>query len=159
MPDLVLLFLLVSCLSLVFQVLAFARLASHARTPAGELIRSGHLRTVACRVLAATVYVAVAAVQLAGSGTLSAEALLVFGAIQGLWVTNSLLDIRTRRELGRQEEARMPADEEQQLARIAAVADQADQILNQIESSVADLKTILGRLAAAAEIRKREETP
>lgn len=109
MPDLVVLFLLVSCLSLVLQVLAFARLAlRRARTPAEELVGGGYIRTVACRVLAATVYVVVGAVQLAGAGTLTAEALVVFASIQLLWWLNSLLDIRIRRALsqhGRQPDA------------------------------------------------------
>jgi hypothetical protein len=100
MPDLVLVFLLVSCLSLVFQVLAFARLtAQRARTPLEELVGGGYLRTVSCRVLAATIYVVVAAIQLAGDGTLSAEALIVFTGVQGIWITNSLMDIRIRRQL------------------------------------------------------------
>lgn len=100
MPDLVFAFLLVSCLSLVFQLLAFIRLAMRrARTPVEELVGGGYLRTVACRVLAATIYVVVAGIQFAGSGTLSAEALIVFTSVQALWVCNSLLDIRIRRTL------------------------------------------------------------
>ena len=102
MPDLVLVFLLVSCVSMAFQTLAFIRLAArHARTPTEELVGGGYLRTVGCRVLAATVYVVVAAVQLAGEGTLSAEALIVFASIQGLWLLNSLSDVRIRRTLAR----------------------------------------------------------
>lgn len=100
MPDLVLVFLLVSCLSLVFQVLAFIRLAvRRARTATEELVGGGYIRTVGCRVLAATIYTTVAGVQLAGSGTLSAEALIVFVSVQFLWVSNSLMDIRIRRRL------------------------------------------------------------
>ena len=102
MSDIVLVFLLVSCVSLVLQVLAFARLAiRQARTATEELVGGGYLRTVACRVLAAVVYVVVAAVQLAGSGTLTAEALIVFTSVQAIWVSNSLLDIRIRRRLDR----------------------------------------------------------
>jgi hypothetical protein len=108
-PDLVVLFLIVSCLSMVFQLLAFVRLAlRRAHTPAEELVSGGYLRTVACRVLAATVYTVVAAVQLAGDGTLSAEALVVFAAVQTLWWLNSLADIRIRRQLGQQ--GRRPDD-------------------------------------------------
>lgn len=104
MPDLVVLFLIVSCLSMVSQAVAFARLAIHrARTPTEELVGAGYIRTVTCRILAATVYVVVAAVQLAGSGTLSAEALVVFTVIQILWISNSLMDIRIRRTLGQQQ--------------------------------------------------------
>jgi hypothetical protein len=100
--DLVFVFLLVSCLSLVAQVLAFARLAvQRARTPAEELVGNGYLRTAACRVLAATIYTVVAAIQLAGAGTLSAEALIVFTSVQAIWVTNSAMDIRIRRALSR----------------------------------------------------------
>jgi len=99
-PDLAFVFLLVSCLSLVFQLLAFIRLAARrARTPAEELVGGGYLRTVACRVLAATIYVVVAAIQFAGAGTLSAEALIVFTSVQVIWQVNSVLDIRIRRSL------------------------------------------------------------
>jgi hypothetical protein len=102
MDDLVFLFLVVSCLSLVSQLLAFIRLAARRpRTPVEELVGAGYLRTVGCRVLAATLYVAVAAVQLAGDGALSAEALTVFTAVQAIWLANSLLDIRIRRNLAR----------------------------------------------------------
>jgi hypothetical protein len=100
MPDLVVVFLAVSCLSLVLQVVSFARLAvQRAASPTEKLVGDGYLRTVACRVLAATVYVVVGAVQLAGAGTLTGEALIVFSAIQGLWQLNSLADIRIRRRL------------------------------------------------------------
>jgi hypothetical protein len=93
-------FLLVSCLTLAFQLIALARMArQQATAPAEKLVGKGYTRTVACRVLAATVYVVVAAVQLAGSGTLSAEALIIWTAIQALWVSNSIADIRIRRSL------------------------------------------------------------
>ena len=102
MPDLVLVFLLVSCLSLVFQMMTFIRLiARRPRTPVEELVGSGYIRTIACRVLAATIYVVVAGIQFAGSGTLSAEALIVFVGVQFLWACNSLLDVRIRRSLSR----------------------------------------------------------
>jgi hypothetical protein len=100
MPDLVLVFLLVSCLSLVCQVLAFIRLTMRrARTPVEELVGGGYIRTIACRVLAATIYTVVAGIQFAGAGTLSFEALVVFVGVQFLWACNSLLDIRIRRRL------------------------------------------------------------
>jgi hypothetical protein len=100
MPDLVLVFLLVSCISLVSQVLAFGRLASRdAVTPAEAIAAGGYRRTVACRILAATIYVVVASVQLAGDGTLSGEALIVFTCVQFIWVTNSLMDVATSRRL------------------------------------------------------------
>jgi hypothetical protein len=101
MPDLVVVFLAVSCVSLMLQVLAFTRLAvQKAASPTEKLVGDGYLRTIGCRVLAATVYVVVAAVQLAGAGELTAEELVVFTAVQILWQLNSLSDIRIRRELG-----------------------------------------------------------
>lgn len=100
MPDLVVVFLAVSCTGLILQMLAFIRLAvQRAASPVERLVGDGYLRTVACRVLAATVYVAVAAVQLAGAGTLTGEALIVFTSVQILWQLNSLADIRIRRKL------------------------------------------------------------
>lgn len=100
-PDLVVVFLGVSCLSLTLQVVSFIRLAvQRAGTPLVKLVGGGYLRTVACRVLAATAYVVVAAVQLAGAGTLTGEALIVFSSVQTLWILNSAADIRIRRRLG-----------------------------------------------------------
>ena len=102
MPDLVVVFLAVSCVSLMLQVLSFIRLAvQRASTPTVRMVGDGYLRTVGCRVLAATVYVVVASVQLAGDGTLTAEALVVFASVQILWQLNSLADIRIRRRLGK----------------------------------------------------------
>ena len=102
MPDLVAIFLVVSCVGLVLQVLSFARLAvQRAGSDVERLVGDGYLRTVGCRVLAAVVYVVVAAVQLAGDGTLTAEALVVFTAVQALWISNSLADVRIRRRLGK----------------------------------------------------------
>ena len=140
-PDLTLVFLLVSCISLAFQAAAFARLITRRpRTPVEGLVGGGYTRTVGCRVLAATVYVAVAAVQLAGAGTLTGEALIVFTAVQGLWVGNSLLDIRIRRTLTTGEQ--MP-DEKQRLASIAAVTSELDQTLDRLYATVAQLKQLL----------------
>jgi hypothetical protein len=100
-PSLELVFLLVSCLSLMLQVLSYVRLvAQRARNDAEEIAGGGYTRTVLCRVLAATVYVVVAAVQLAGDGSLTPEALIVFSSIQVLWQLNSLQDIRVKRQLG-----------------------------------------------------------
>jgi hypothetical protein len=150
-PSLVLVFLLVSCVSLVFQVMAFGRMAVlRARSPAEELVGGGYLRTVACRVLAATIYVVVAAVQLAGDGALSAEALIVFTSVQAIWVTNSLLDIRIRRNLqsggvsmGLRNRER-PATPASQLARVAEKTEDLDKLLDKLFATVAELKEILG---------------
>ena len=102
MPSLTLVFLAVSCLSFSFQMLSLVRLARQRVSGAGEnLVSRGYARTVTCRVLAAIAYVAVAAVQAAGDGTLSAEALLVFGSVQALWIINSAMDIRIKRTLSR----------------------------------------------------------
>lgn len=55
----------------------------------------------------------------------------------------------------------MAADEREQLAAISAVASEADRMLARLEANVAELKAILGRLAAAGtdETRKPGEAP
>jgi hypothetical protein len=154
-PDLALAFLLVSCLSLAFQLLALSRLAAQrAATPAEELAGRGYLRTVGCRVLAAAVYAAVAAVQLAGAGTLSAEALAVFTGVQLLWQANSLMDIRVRRALARTggQVTDPPRD---QLASISAVADDLDAVLDKLFANVAELKAVLARAAPPGKTGER----
>lgn len=98
MPGIALVFLLVSCLSWVFQAAAFVRLsARRGRTAEMRKVSNGYRRTAACRVLAATAYVVVGAVQVAGDGTLSFESLTVWIAVQVLWWLNSLADIRISR--------------------------------------------------------------
>lgn len=102
---LLLLMLLVSWSSLLLQgaVLAY-QLRQQATYRAEQLAANGHVRTAACRVLAAAVYVAVsvldaAGVQVPGAGGLSPEALVVFSGVQLIWLSNSALDIRLRRQL------------------------------------------------------------
>lgn len=150
--NLVLLLLLVSCVSWVFQAAAFARMA--AGRPGGHaegLIGRAHLRTVGCRVLAATVYVVVAAVQLAGAGTLTPEALLVFTSVQGLWITNTLLDMRLRRTLTRTGGPGMAdGSEKETLAKIAAVTDELDATIDRLFVNAAELRKILTALKPAA---------
>ncbi len=107
---LLLLMLLVSWTSLVLQAAAMIHLRLQRATHDAErLAGHGYVRTAACRVLAAAVYSAVAllavlGVRIPGAGTLSAEALVVFTAIQGIWLANSALDIRVRRKLAQREE-------------------------------------------------------
>jgi hypothetical protein len=150
-PDLVLVFLLVSCASLALQAVALGRLAVlPAGTRAEVLAGRGYLRTVACRVAAAAAYVVVAAVQLAGTGTLSAEALIVFGAIQGLWIGNSLADIRVRRALAQAGGPVMPDRQRDQLKAIAAVTDDLAAMLDKLARNVAELKAILAGTGPAA---------
>jgi hypothetical protein len=107
MPGIDPVFLVVSCTSWVFQTLAFIRLsARRGRETDMRKVSAGYRRTAACRVLAATVYVVVAAVQVAGDGTLSFESLVVWIAVQILWWLNSLADIRIRRSLSPTERPR-----------------------------------------------------
>jgi hypothetical protein len=103
--SLLLLMLLVSWTSLLLQAAAAVHLWRQ-RNAAGELAGRGYFRTAVCRVLAACVYVTVAllqasGVQVPGAGGLSAEALTVFTAVQGLWLINSAMDIRVRRQIAR----------------------------------------------------------
>ncbi len=101
--------LLVSCSSLVLQVCAFAHLARQRATyPAEHAAGRGYVRTAACRVAAAAVYVTVAVldaagVQVPGGGGVSPEALVVLTSVQLLWLVNSAMDIRLRRKLRRKD--------------------------------------------------------
>ena len=95
--------LLVSWTSLILQGIA-AVLLWRQRNDPGRLAGHGYLRTAACRVLAAAIYVTVAllqvlGVQVPGAGDLSPEALVVFTVVQILWFLNSAMDIRVRRQL------------------------------------------------------------
>jgi hypothetical protein len=168
-PDfnLVLAFLLVSCLSMVSQLLAFGRLAVlRARSRTEEMVSGGYARTVACRVLAATIYVVVAAVQLAGDGSLSAEALIVFSCVQVIWIANSLLDIRIRRHLqacdmsmgirNRPGTARAPTA---QLAMVAQKTEDLDRILDKLFVTVAELKDILSSAGEPGAPDQKEAPP
>jgi hypothetical protein len=107
---LLLLMLLVSWTSLVLQAAAMIHLRRQRAACAAErLAGHGYVRTAACRVLAAAAYSAVAllavlGVRIPGAGTLGPEALVVFTAVQGIWLANSALDIRVRRGLARQQE-------------------------------------------------------
>jgi hypothetical protein len=94
----------VSCMSLLLQGAALAVLL--ARKPSGEadrIARGGYIRTAACRVAAAAIYVSAAAAQLAGvrvwGDGLTPEALLILAAIQTVWLANAVLDLVTRRRL------------------------------------------------------------
>lgn len=103
--GLLLLMLLVSCSSLILQAAAMIHLIrQHATYPAERAAGRGYVRTAACRVAAAVLYVLVAAldkagVQVPGSGGVSAEALVVLTGVQMLWLANSAMDIRLRRKL------------------------------------------------------------
>lgn len=102
---LLLVMLLVSWTSLVLQGAAMVHLLwQRASYKAEELAGRGYVRTAACRVLAAAVYVAIALMQFAGvripgSGGVTPEALVVLSAVQLIWIVNSALDIRVRRQL------------------------------------------------------------
>lgn len=91
-----LVFLLVSCVSFIWHSLAVIRLArSRAESAAERMVTSGYVRTVACRVLAATTYIVVAALQLAGVANLT-ETTIVFTCVQVLWMLNSRGDVRIK---------------------------------------------------------------
>jgi hypothetical protein len=151
--DLALAFLAVSCASLASQATAFARVALRSRGRR-DMVSAGYLRTIGCRVAAAAAYSALAAVQLAGAGTLSTEALAVFTGVQALWVTNSLLDIRIRHRLQATRGApAMPSDEARQLARLARITDDLDKLTDRLFANVAELRQLL---AAAADERAQQ---
>lgn len=103
--TLLLAMLLVSWTSLAVQAGAAFHLWRQRATYAAERIAGrGYVRTAACRVLAAAIYSTVALldvlrVRIPGAGTLGPEALAIFTGVQGIWLANSLLDIRVRRML------------------------------------------------------------
>lgn len=98
---LLLMMLLVSWTSLGLQGAALLHLIKQRSSyRAEELAGRGYIRTAACRVAAACIYVTVALVQAAGrDGTLTPEALIVLTTVQGIWLVNAGLDIRVRRRL------------------------------------------------------------
>jgi hypothetical protein len=101
--------LLVSWSSLILQAAALTHLVrQHATYPAEAAAGNGYVRTAACRVAAAALYVTVAVldaagVQVPGGGGVSPEALVVLTAVQLLWLGNSAADIRLRRKLRRED--------------------------------------------------------
>lgn len=111
---LLLLMLLASWSSLVLQGAALLHLlGQRAAYRAEQLAGGGYVRTAACRVAAAAVYVTVAVldaagVQVPGGGGVSAEALVVLTAVQFLWLVNSALDIRLRRKLKKEQPGEAP---------------------------------------------------
>lgn len=101
--SLLLLMLLVSWTSLILQSVAAWYLWRQRNEP-GRIAGHGYIRTSACRVLAACLYVTVAmlqvlGIQVPGAGGLSAEALFVFTVVQIIWLTNSFMDMRIRHRL------------------------------------------------------------
>ena len=107
---LLLLMLLVSWTSLLLQAAALVHLWRQQASYAAErLAGHGYVRTAACRVLAACIYVTVAlldatGVQVPGAGALGPESLVVLTLVQAIWLYNTALDIRLRRRLRKREE-------------------------------------------------------
>lgn len=99
------LMLLVSVTSLVLQGAALIHLVHQkSRYQAERTVARGYVRTAACRVAAACIYVTAAVLQAAGvkipgAGALTPEALVVLTVVQGIWLANAALDIRVRRKL------------------------------------------------------------
>jgi hypothetical protein len=106
--SLLLLMLLVSWTSLILQSFAFVHLLGRRSTyDAEKVVGRGYVRTAACRVLAASVYVTVALLQLAGvtAHGLTRETVVIFTFIQILWLTNACADISIRRKLTEREQS------------------------------------------------------
>lgn len=102
MNALSVLFLGVSGLTLTWQSVALRRLTRVALptlpASAARIAHRGLIRTSACRVLAAAIYVVLAAITI-GTGSLPSLTLLVFSVVQVIWMTNAALDIRLRKRL------------------------------------------------------------
>lgn len=99
------LMLIVSAASLVSQVVAIIALRHReAVHPAERTAGRGYARTVASRIGLAVMYVtiaalAVAGVQVPGSGGLSPESLIVFTGVQVVWLANSCADVAALRRI------------------------------------------------------------
>jgi hypothetical protein len=92
----------VALTALILQSISLARLLS----PSALLPAKGLRRTAVCRVATASVYVGLAIFSLYESAplTLADVTLGVFTAVQLVWISNGLLDVRLRRKL----EPRLP---------------------------------------------------
>lgn len=90
-------FLTVSIVAAAMQAMALARLT---RDPDRGLVAGGLRRTGVCRVVAAFAYVALAVMSLLNLGGSGVLAVATFSAVQAMWITNGLLDVRLRRRLG-----------------------------------------------------------
>lgn len=99
------LMLIVSATSLAAQVAAVTGLLRReAIHPAERTAGRGYVRTVTSRIGLAVVYVtaaalAVAGIQVPGSGGLSPESLVVFTAVQVVWLANSIGDLAALRRI------------------------------------------------------------
>lgn len=85
------LFLAVSAAALITQLAGLKRVLS--------VPRPGLVRTVACRVAAAAIYVALGVATLLNRHSFHVLGLLVFSATQTLWLANTVADVRLRREM------------------------------------------------------------
>lgn len=107
MNGLALLMLMVSWTSLMLQGATALHMRRQRASYAAERIAGhGYARTAACRVIAAGAYFAAAlldvlGIRVPGAGVLGPEALVIFSGVQMLWIVNSALDIRARRQLRR----------------------------------------------------------
>jgi hypothetical protein len=99
------LMLIVSAASLASQAAAVIALRHRdAAGPAERTAGRGYARTVASRIGLAVMYTAIAAlavagIQVPGSGGLSAESLIVFTGVQVVWLANSVADVATLRRI------------------------------------------------------------
>lgn len=89
-------FLAVSVTSGVVQATALRRMLHR---PHDDHVTGALLRTSACRVVAALAYVVLATVTLADPQTGAVPAVATFTAVQLMWITNGVLDVRLRRRL------------------------------------------------------------
>ena len=96
-----LVFLAVSLVSLSVQGVSLVRLLR--RGAVAGLAYRGLLRTSGCRAAAAASYVAFGVVALAVPALAASLALVIFTAVQVLWMSNSVLDVRLRGRLATEE--------------------------------------------------------
>jgi hypothetical protein len=98
-------FLLVSCVSFAVQLASLLRIATLPlgdSRPVARAFNRGLLRTSVCRVLAMAVNVVIGVTVLFAQ-TVPVVTLIVFSAVQTMWMINGRLDVRLQRWAAQQE--------------------------------------------------------
>lgn len=96
------LFLVISVVSMAAQSTSVARMVRwhYGRSESRSAIHRGLVRTAACRAFAAVLYVGFGVLSLTHPDTTAVASLIVFSGVQAMWIMNSILDNRLKRQLG-----------------------------------------------------------
>jgi len=92
-------FLTVSCVAFTAQLLTLRQLRAPGGTSRDAAVYRGLVRTLACRVGVAVLYIAVGVNALVIKFDLAVVTLAAFGFTQCIWLANSRADVRLRKRL------------------------------------------------------------